>query len=470
MKKSSLLLLCGAFFVIAVALFYAWTNWSGARELEAALAQLAEKKESIRMEDFIPPPVRDDQNVAKALIFQEFFTSGEESRLGKFALSVKNLCELFAGERSLIQKAKKFDPAFSGDEAAAGRVVLEYLSPSAPIVEEVREALRRPQVNWPLDYSKAFINDAVHVNPVQSVSHMLGERALAELAAGFPDKAFQDTMMLLALAGATGSPGTIVCYAVQNVILSGASRVINDGLSRGVWSDKELAAFSVSLTHQDKMRQFVDCLRMERAMSQQGGSFNPKYLAFPNGDWGTRRTWTKTFKNIVLQTRPVGWVKRDRALHLLRMQRLIEALGDGNCVSPTEVRNISSPSASVSKWDRSTTPVSYLLLSGMPSSVESVCFRQTLLESTRAACAVERYRLANKRLPEQLNDLVPAFLPEVPKDPLTGAPLFYKPSPEGSFVIYGVGSNQTDDGGSVHSPQSENPRMQADWGVFVSRG
>ena len=79
------------------------------------------------------------------------------------------------------------------------------------------------------------------------------------------------------------------------------------------------------------------------------------------------------------------------------------------------------------------------------------------------------FRLANNRLPAHLAELVPAFLAGVPNDPITGAPLLYKPSPKGSFVIYGIGWNQADDGGAVNLPQIASPQKQADWGVSVSK-
>ena len=87
MKKPSLLLLFIAFLVMVAALFYAWANWSGAREFRAALAQLEKKKESVRMEDFIPPHVPDDQNVAAAPIFREYIASKDNSSLGKLLAS-----------------------------------------------------------------------------------------------------------------------------------------------------------------------------------------------------------------------------------------------------------------------------------------------------------------------------------------------------------------------------------------------
>jgi len=94
----------------------------------------------------------------------------------------------------------------------------------------------------------------------------------------------------------------------------------------------------------------------------------------------------------------------------------------------------------------------YLILPSSNVAAHKSAWAQTLLESTRTACAVERYPLVNSRLPAHLVELVPAFLVAVPKDPITGAPHLYKPSPEGSFVIYGVGWNQADDGEFINFP------------------
>lgn len=466
MKKSSVFLLCAAFIVTGATLFYTWTNWSGARELRAALAQLEAKKESIRMEDFVPPPIPDDQNVAMAPIFQEFFASGHNFRQGKLALPWKNLGAQPAGESRLVHIAKNLDPQFSGDEAAAGRAVLESLGQFSPVLEEVREALQRPQVNWPVDYSKGFEAPLEYVYPIMTAAQILRERSRAELAVGSSDKAAQDTLTLLALAGVSVPPQLLICELVRNSILRMACDVISDGLCRGAWSDRELAAFAGGLTNQSLLRQLADSLRMERAMSQQWNWFDPKTLILLSSV-STYGGASPVALRLFCQLRPAGWVSRDRALTLLLTQRGIDALGDGKSVSPTEVRNIESLLKNTSKWYRMTIPFTYRYLPSIPSSIQTVCFTQTLLECTRTACAVELYRLANSRLPERLDDLDPAFLAEVPKDPLTGAALVYKPSPDGSFVIYGVGWNETDDGGSLHSPTSKNPQKQLDWGLSI---
>ncbi len=67
-------------------------------------------------------------------------------------------------------------------------------------------------------------------------------------------------------------------------------------------------------------------------------------------------------------------------------------------------------------------------------------------DNARAAVAVERYRLANGKLPGQLTDLVPTFLPSIPSDPFDGKPLRYKTLAKG-YVVYSVGDDREDNGG-----------------------
>jgi hypothetical protein len=68
------------------------------------------------------------------------------------------------------------------------------------------------------------------------------------------------------------------------------------------------------------------------------------------------------------------------------------------------------------------------------------------MRTARAALAVERFRLANHRLPKDVGELVPRYLPAVPRDPFDGAPLRYKSLAKG-YVVYSIGRDGHDDGG-----------------------
>lgn len=70
----------------------------------------------------------------------------------------------------------------------------------------------------------------------------------------------------------------------------------------------------------------------------------------------------------------------------------------------------------------------------------------TAVRAARTAAAVERFRLEQGRLPDELRELVPDYLEAVPRDPCDGKPLRYGRTDEG-YTIYGVGSDGKDDGG-----------------------
>jgi hypothetical protein len=68
------------------------------------------------------------------------------------------------------------------------------------------------------------------------------------------------------------------------------------------------------------------------------------------------------------------------------------------------------------------------------------------LDLAQTALAVERYRLATGKLPQQLEDLVPQYLAQVPTDPFDGNPIRYRPGPPG-YLLYSVGEDGRDNGG-----------------------
>ena len=102
-------------------------------------------------------------------------------------------------------------------------------------------------------------------------------------------------------------------------------------------------------------------------------------------------------------------------------------------------------------WDKTPLTVKLVMfpLTGMERVYEAVFVAKTHLQLARATVAVERYRLAYGVLPENLEVLVPEFLPGVPVDYFTAdeSPLHYIPGEDSSFKVYSVGLNIKDDGG-----------------------
>jgi hypothetical protein len=463
------LLLAVVTLVSIVTLFYSWTNWWGARKLSAALAMLREKNEPTRFEDLVPPPGPDADNVAAAPVFQELFASEKDSRLKKLKWpGSSNGLKRESGESEIHRLARTIDSAFQGDDQAAGKLVLKHLDSFAPLIEEVVQAVRRPSVSWPLDYSKGFEMPSPHITAILSVSQVLSRRALAELAVGAPDKAFEDVQTILGLARVVGSSPLLISLLVQNSNLSMTWPVIGDGLERHAWTDDQLAALSSELSRIDLMARFSDALRGERALLFQIDLKRLSEVLFVQSfDAGKLKNPTALRAAATLW--PAGWLNEDKAEYIGTIQRYIDAVNNPKEL-PTTLADIEAALSGSSAWNKIRNPLSYRTMPAILGVAKKIAFTQTILRSLAPACAVERYRMAHGRLPATLEDLVPAFLASIPTDPLTGKPLCYKPSESSSYLIYGTGWDQTDNAGSgltSLTSLSTKTMNQPDWGVLV---
>lgn len=458
--------------VTIVALFYSWTNWWGARKLNEALAMLREKNEPTRFEELVPPPVPDADNVAAAPVFQELFAPGKDARLGKLDLPWKKISgNPQPGESTIHFTARFLNPDFKGDDQAAGELVLKSLAPSAPLLEEVAQAVRRPAVSWPLDYSKGFKLSLPHVSAIANTSKVLQARAQAELAAARPDNAFKDVQTLLALARAAGTGDFLISLLVEASILNRTSQVISDGLDRRSWTDAQLADLSSELSRTDLLALLSDALRMERAsIFQIDLKRHPEVLLLVQSYYAGKPKFPTALRAAATFW-PEGWLNEDKAGYIRAIQRYIDAVNHPKEL-PSTLADIEAAHAGSSVWNRIRNPITNLTLPAILGVAKRIAATRTILHSLATACAVERYRMAHGRLPETLENLVPTFLPSVPADPLTGKPLCYKPSESGTFLIYGTGWDQTDNAGSGVSAitgLSTTYLDQPDWGVSVSR-
>jgi hypothetical protein len=90
-----------------------------------------------------------------------------------------------------------------------------------------------------------------------------------------------------------------------------------------------------------------------------------------------------------------------------------------------------------------------------------------------ATLAVERYRRANRgALPPSLGALVPAYLPAVPVDPMSGKAVVYNVI-DGGYRVYSVDTDLKDDGGALYGIGSRTSlipmqRAPRDLGIEVS--
>ena len=86
------------------------------------------------------------------------------------------------------------------------------------------------------------------------------------------------------------------------------------------------------------------------------------------------------------------------------------------------------------------------------------------LRTARVGLAVRRYRLDAGKLPDSLEKLVPVYIDAIPVDPFDGNALRYKKRGTG-FVIYSIGEDLSDDGGTEKPKKYEERKSNPNWDV-----
>lgn len=96
----------------------------------------------------------------------------------------------------------------------------------------------------------------------------------------------------------------------------------------------------------------------------------------------------------------------------------------------------------------------YLCLLLMPSDtiVEMRCRTDGILAGAKMVVACRRFARNKGRWPAELQELVPDYLNEVPRDPYDGAPFRYSAE---KGRVWAVGTNLTDEGGSTRVPGAD---------------
>jgi hypothetical protein len=86
-----------------------------------------------------------------------------------------------------------------------------------------------------------------------------------------------------------------------------------------------------------------------------------------------------------------------------------------------------------------------LFVPAVDSQLEQKCRAECSISATRLVVACNAYYRKEGKWPEDLQSLVPAYLPAVPTDPFDGKPFRYVPA---KGIVYSVGKDLRDSGGS----------------------
>jgi hypothetical protein len=251
-----------------------------------------------------------------------------------------------------------------------------------------------------------------------------------------------------------GQPITLVS-AMINVAITGLYvSTIADGLRLEAWQEPQLAALQTQLKGINLSPLLAAAFRFERAsVCRTLESTRPAQLfALFAMDARTPTLWDKiknpTFYFLTLA--PRGWVYQNMVTAALSKQKLIDAFDPTNFLFVPHQADAAG--AAIGEALGTPSPYNCLAVINVPNftaAMQATARNQTLADEAFLVCALERHRLAHRQYPDTLDALVPEFADKLPADIISRRPLRYRRTNDGQFVLYSVGWNEQDDGGSV---------------------
>jgi ABC-type transport system involved in multi-copper enzyme maturation permease subunit len=333
------------------------------------------------------------------------------------------------------------------------RLLQKGLADVQPALFQARRLVDFPDGRNPITYSKdAFSTLLPYAQRNRTIATLLSYDAVWRAEEGDADGSLASCRAIINSGRCIGDEPTMISMLVRLACRGVALGRIERTLAQGEPSEEALAALQQLLEMEETEPLLLIGARGERAM------FDRFLDALESGDV-SRRDLLRVGAAFGMKTSPRDYgllltgltIKSERAALLRFMTQYVEI-----AKLPVEER-----AEAVEKWaaQRDQLPsLARAMTAGPPRDLTLVRLVEihrhyhTLTRCAIVMTALERYRRAHQRWPENLDALVPAFLPRgVPKDPYDGLPLRYRSVANG-VVIYSVGPDGRDDGG-VHLTQ-----------------
>lgn len=488
-----------ACFATAIALFYTEENWRGKHAWDKYKREWEAKGEQFDVANFIPPSVPDEQNFALTPLLKPIYdfahganawnvhwndTNGlkhlhnvradlppnrEKNHLALGSLDKSTFADLELCRDFYRGNTNYPQPATSG---TAAEDILFALGKFDKEMKELTEAARnRPYSRFPIRYDAEPPSGILlpHLAYMKGLCELFQMRAVARLETGQNDGALDDLKVGFRLSDSMRDEPFLIDHLVRLATCSANLQTLREGLVRHAWNDEQLADLEKYFGSLNLLAELKHAMRGERAMNiagvdyirRQGLGAEPTDYMDETG--GAQKTGSG------FGFMPSGWLYQNMlAIARMHQQFTIGGVDEKqHRVFPEKAKEQRKAIETLKKGFYPYTIFARLLMPAYGATCRKAGRAQTLVDAASVACALERFRLANGNYPETLNALLPNFIEKIPTDVIDGRLLRYKKDLNGSYLLYSIGWNQSDDGGEIVFAKGDTPSIDASRGDWV---
>ncbi|MDX2227361.1 MAG: hypothetical protein SFY92_09770, partial [Verrucomicrobiae bacterium] len=491
--RAALLLLA---LLIAFALWHGIENWRGHRAWEAAKDRLRAGGINLDIRDYYLPPIPDEENFAKTESFEKYFSSSQ--RLSQMAdpRQFKNPFDWGSNGHPLwpkIELGQRADLTPISDSYATnspaiaslkttGERVLAGMAPTDQAVNTLLRDLKKTQCHtgYLENHHGPFLNMQIpsFLN-LRVACQNLNIRALALFSLNRNKEGFDLVMKSFDLADTLKNEPTLVACMIRVGIISLNLSTVWEAITDEKLSSQQLLTLQnrLSKIHLDrdvtrsfKMETFYTVKIVEHFdetyFKEKFPFISPPHSGNSPGLKGVLENTIETAEHLLQKTVyeliPRGWHLQSAAknISLTHPPVIYSGADRPELFSNLKVldKELHSPKRIFLAGD--------ILLIGAPNYARAAILAlrtQTYVRSAELACALERYRLQYKTYPNSLAALVPQFIESLPLDPVDGKPLRYKWLSKDSYLLYSLGYNMADDGGTRSAKPDDPFAPNGDW-------
>jgi hypothetical protein len=463
-------LITSAVVVTLVVSFYTVELVRGKRAWNNYVAEVEARGESLDIAALIPPPVPDEENFAMIPLFRDsfnfkapsnpsnthglkaFYKDSGEIRL-QFSESLGNWTKGEKSGFSSFQNTHQIPNNLNGEvkgaatkspDTLANEMILA-LMPQKKILTQLKEGSNKRYSQFPVNYDNIPIAVLPHLSLLNQASRTLKYRALAQLALNRSSDAQEDIMLGFYLRDAAQNEPHLIGLLVKIAIHSTIMYPVWEGIADGRWNENQLKEFQEVFSEDNWLRGFKQTMRGERVIWVE------------TVDWliSSRENYKMFFTElltpldnpILYHLFPNGWVYQNKLAFCKMIDLfLTDAVNEKNKI--LDVQQVTS--LDIENANLKSSPYHFfakIMRSPFSQTSLKAARAQTVSDRAAIACAIERYRLATGSLPKTLDQLVPSYMETLPHDVINGEPLIYRPEGNRRYLLYSVGSDQSDDGG-----------------------
>ncbi len=474
-------------------LFYGIENWRAKRALAEHYEWLKSKGESLDPAQFDPPPVPDEDNAALIPVLECFYKRDadgkrvwainsigdvpedlpeeQKEKLREWAKLKNCMATLFAktsrtetgsldhekcwqelmlmNDRLRKSGPKLLIAPLPEGAASAEDKIKRYLEQFNPILQGLRRAGKLTYCQWPgpratTSFPRTGISftlfKTLHVDATFAIFSRDAATALSDLEA----------MAVLCQDNTIGG-GSLISGLVESAQWKVYMKCLTSLLAANYESDEQWARIAQKSPDAKIQDFFKRCLRGERVFREQSRNSEQSVADYSEFEFPKN----KRILGAAIVLGPSGWRDRNHIAMSTETQLWIDRL-DGNG-PPLLAKAANTPFVSHSG-----------LYDFMVDSMGDMRVWVEMAESAEAlqlapvAIALKRYQIKHGTFPDEVSQVVPEFLPQLPLSYFNAMVPKYRRLPEGSFKLWFYGLDGDDDDGRSEDPNKGGPGQDYD--------